>query len=421
MYVYTTKTKQAMKKIIYIIICLASAFGANAQTTAGKINNIADSANLTFNGTTAQVIPNATAFTNQGIYNLTVNNTAGVSGGGSGYLNVLGTLTLTNGTFTLGGSLYLAGAITPGSGFIQSNSKIVGFYGTTAAQVIPNTVFVSNTIGSLYIRNTLGVSSTGYLIVPSTLALQAGTFTLGGNLDIGGTITYTAGNIVTGTNTVTFNGSSSQTIPAGTFAGNSLGNLVISNSSGITAASSLAVSSSLGVASLDSGTIPLTVTGTASIAGALNITGFLAAPTTGQQFTIVSATSVSGTFASLSLPAGYSGTMSYTSALGKLTITGVPAGFKQFVTATPISTDKPADVTSVKIYPNPVKSNCTVQCDKVISDVVVYNSMGRIVKKTANINSYTCGFNLVGLMQGEYVFVITIAGNQVAKNVLKVD
>lgn len=411
-----------MKKIIYILVCFAfGTTGLKAQTTPGKINTVTNSAKINYNGTVVQAIPNAAAFSNQGVYDLTLNNPAGFTSAGTAYLNCWGTLTLTNGLFTTGGSLYLYGPISAGGGTIQPGSRIIGFYGTAAAQTIPNNVFADNTIGTLYIKNSLGVSSAGALSVPNTLSLQAGTFTLGGNLNIGGAIAYTSGGISAGNDTVTFNGSSSQTIPAGTFVSNSINNMFVDNPSGIATSSSLSIGNSLSITVLGASINPITITGTATLAGTLIINDFASPPTVGQQFTIISATAISGTFAGLNLPAGYTGSLSYASTTVKLTILGVPSGFKAMAVNATSTTAPLADIVSVKIYPNPTRGNCTIQSEKSMSDISVYNSMGQIVKKAANLNADHYTFNVGALMQGEYVFVITINGKQLSKNVLKVD
>jgi hypothetical protein len=209
--------------------------------TGNFSNHILDSGTVVFCGATAQSIPAATAFNSQTMYgNVYVKNAAGVSSTGSSYLGIKGTLALTAGALTSGGgSFYLSGPVLqlgPGTGI--SSSTIVGFYGGTP-QTIPDSLFTNQTVALLYIDNAAGVTlaSNAAVQVSGNLNLQAGNFQLsaGDSLYLGGTISYTSGGITGGT--VIFNGSASQTIPAGTFT--SVSDIVIDNPAGVASSGAL--------------------------------------------------------------------------------------------------------------------------------------------------------------------------------------
>jgi len=295
---------------------------------------------LVYSGTTAQALPSCAAFQGQNISNITINNASGVSetGGGVGYINLNGVITLTNGTFTCNITTFYKGSMTGTNGKIKST----GYFepSTTSSLVLNGNLFLNNTINSLQCNSTGAVLTTGPIVATNVFKLNnnanaVAAFTLGGALTIGATgtnlgFTGTAnpnyGSITAGTNMVTFNGTASQAIPAGYFTSNTVNNLTIGNSTtGVTSAGSLNIGSSYTVAFLKSAIIPLAVTGTATIGGALTIGSFSAAPTAGQTFTVLSATAVSGTFSSLVLPAGYTGTLTYSGTSVTLTINTVPS------------------------------------------------------------------------------------------------
>ncbi len=315
-----------MKKYtIAVFIFIACITALHAQTTNGSIYT--DSSLLTFNGTAAQVIPVATAFTGQGIYKLVVDNTAGLATGGGTYLNTWDTLFLKNGLFTTANSLYIHGAINVGNGTIQSATNIIGMYGA-APQTLPVNAFVSGTIKVLYINNSFGVAIAGALKVPSTLLLQAGTLTTGGNVSISGTIIRTGGGIAAGNDTIILNSTGAQTIPASTFIGNAVNNLAINNSAGVTSSGALTIGGSLSLAGVGSTTALAASGQTVNISGStLVINSFTTPPTAGQAFTLVSAGTLTGAFAYTILPPGYAGTVTYVSNQAILTINAIPTAF----------------------------------------------------------------------------------------------
>ena len=78
---------------IYLLLLLAITTGLSAQTIAGSINASSNIDTVTYNGSSAQPIP-ANLFVSNTINNLKINNTAGVTLGGT--LNVTPS---TGGTF----------------------------------------------------------------------------------------------------------------------------------------------------------------------------------------------------------------------------------------------------------------------------------------------------------------------------------
>ncbi|MFN6341355.1 MAG: T9SS type A sorting domain-containing protein [Bacteroidota bacterium] len=244
--------------------------GANTLTlngsisrTSGNIDASNASATVTFSGSSAQSIP-ASTFTGN-INNLTLNNSAGLSTSQS--LTVANTLTLTSGTFTVGANtLTLNGSITRTSGNINANnvSATLEFSGLLA-QSIPAATFTGN-INTLILNNSAGLSTSQNLTVTNSLTLTSGTFTVGSTtFTINGSISRTLGNIdaSNASATVTFSGSSAQSIPASTFTGN-INNLTLNNSAGLSSSQNLTVASVLTLTSgnLSLGSTTLTLNGT---------------------------------------------------------------------------------------------------------------------------------------------------------------
>ena len=97
---------------------------------------------------------------------------------------------------------------------------------------------LSTNTNTVYSNNINGVTVTGNLNVTNDLELLQNTFNIGANIvKMGNAITRISGNINGSAGTVEMNGTSAQTIPASTFQGNNLKNLVISNTntvSGVT-------------------------------------------------------------------------------------------------------------------------------------------------------------------------------------------
>jgi hypothetical protein len=289
---------------------------------------------LVYSGMAAQVLPASASFVSSTIANLTVNNTASPATNatvtvGTGTLTVTGVVTLTAGELicnTGGGSFYYKGSMTGTNGTMSIPGNFFAL-GAVAGQVINGNLLVNNTINKLNVATVtaglLNYSSIGPIKISAGIGLYAGVFTLGGTLTVTGT-TITApsgsGGITAGTNMVTFNASTAQTIPVGFFTGSSVNNLTLSNASGVASAGSISIGSSLTLTGLTGSVTPLTVTGTATLSGNLAVT-FSGTPTSGQTFTLISATAISGTFGgTLTLPAGYTGTLNYSSTAVTLTV-----------------------------------------------------------------------------------------------------
>lgn len=243
-----------------------------------------------------------------------------------------------------------SGAVLIDSGFTGSysysftNSGTISFSGS-AQQVIPGaSILPYRTLnwGNFVINNASGVKctepSTDNVIHVNALSLNSGTFTvnadaghaaglyLDGPVSVGsGHIAITASGLNKG---VIVNGTTAQTLPSGTFLNNTISTLQLSNPLGVTYGGPLTVSNKTelvrpasftvnGNLSLDSliidtlkTTTTVSVSGTATLAGALAIKTFATTPSSGQQFTLISAGSISGSFASVTFPSGYSGTVS---------------------------------------------------------------------------------------------------------------
>jgi hypothetical protein len=340
----------------------------------------------------------------QGIYNLVINNAAGISSGGSSYINSWDSLYLKSGVFTTSGSLYIHGGISTGSGTIQSGSNLVGFDGLGVAQKLPASSFASTTIARLRITNSLGVTISGPLTVSDTLYLDSGKLTTGGNLTISGGVQRTTGGIVnSGSDTVIFNGTVSQPLAANAFWSTDVTNLLIKNSAGITSTSgALTVTGSLGLTNL-SRTIPITATGhTATITGIkLIIKGFSTAPTVNEVFTLITAGTLSGTFTSTSLPSGYTGTVSYTSTTVKLTINTIPMSAVNKV----VTSDELA-APSFSMFPNPATNSVTLMHEKAdeTTSIIIYNINGKqLMTQKIEVGNTQTTVDLSKLAAGSYI------------------
>jgi autotransporter-associated beta strand protein len=130
--------------------------------------------------------------------------TLGPNGGDSvQFTGATSTLTLNGKTLTLGSTI---GSISPGSGFIGSNSSGMSLQDGGAAGVMGTLVFVG---GSESLQN-LTMNRTG----------GAGSVTLGSPLTIGGTLTLTSGIINMGSNTLTLTDTATAARTAGYVTGN---------------------------------------------------------------------------------------------------------------------------------------------------------------------------------------------------------
>lgn len=252
---------------------------------------------------------------------------------------------------------------------IQNNGTII-FCGNSL-QTIPGAASLTgSTWGNIVVNNTNGVSSTqstasSFLHI-GALSLAAGTLTItasGGksvSLYMDSSVNVGTGHL-TVTNAATnygviINGKAAQLFPNGTFLNNTVYALTVSNSNGFTYSGPLTISNNLKIslASIMStvGTIamgsltvdtlttalPLQTTGGATVAGALTINKFRNIPYIGQKIIIIKTSNgVSGTFASVVLPAGYSGTVATEGNNVVLTIAGIPNGYRSLGTGVFVS------------------------------------------------------------------------------------
>ncbi|TCZ65850.1 T9SS type A sorting domain-containing protein [Flaviaesturariibacter aridisoli] len=222
--------------------------GTNNLTLGGSITRGAgniDATNslVTFNSASAQTVASASFLSNT-TKNLTLNGAGGVTLQGNH--TVSNALTLTAGNLSIGSNtLTVGGSMARTSGSVNAATGTVAFTGGSA-QTVPALFAASSQYGTLVINNSNGVTFSGTPIVNNLLTLTAGTLTMGGNtLTLKGAIGVGTGNIATNA-TVLFNGSTPQTIPAGTFTGDAVKNLSIDNSStGVSLGSNLGITGAL--------------------------------------------------------------------------------------------------------------------------------------------------------------------------------
>lgn len=310
-----------------------------ADFAAGKLDILGT---LIYSGTTAQTMPFLQSFKSSTIAgDLTINNSAGVSQGTSGtgstFFTINGVLNLQSGQYTCntGSSNFtLKGSIVAGGGILSLPSFFT--LQGSAAQTLPASIYTGGSTGYLNVTNAAGVNTTGNLIISNYFKLSAGTLTLGGSLSlkaVSSRLVYTAGGIDAGNNTVSFDLSTQQAVPAdGFFINNTINKLAITNTAGVTYPANLTIGSSLTTV-LKTAVTPLAVTGTSTITGSsLTISSFDTPPAVGDVFTVLTgSTAVTGVFTSLTLPAGYTGTLAYTATDVKLTLaTVLPVGLTSF-------------------------------------------------------------------------------------------
>lgn len=170
--------------------------------------------------------------TNQTLNNLTFTSgelivDAGVT------LTINGTLSYTTGTFTINGNI------------AYGASSTVLFQNASGLNLPAN--FFTNNPFNVTLNGVGGATLGGNTKILGTLTLTSGTLTVGANtLTLDGSISRTSGNIdaSNATATVVFSGSSSQSIPDGTFTGN-INNLTVNNSNGLTNNQSVIISGTL--------------------------------------------------------------------------------------------------------------------------------------------------------------------------------
>jgi len=153
-----------------LIVFIFGIHQLSAQTLVGKINAQSNGVTILYNGTSEQSFPNSTAFTNQEIYNLTINNSVGVKASGGFPLNLKGTLSLSSGNFVTAGGLSLYGNINYTSGGIIAGNDTIKFAGS-ATQNIPSKTFISNTVARIEIDNSYGITSNDDIAITNSLKL----------------------------------------------------------------------------------------------------------------------------------------------------------------------------------------------------------------------------------------------------------
>jgi hypothetical protein len=234
----------------------------NITRTGGFVDAAAGT--LVFGGTTAQSI--APSSFNGAIYNLSINNAAGVTTAANA--TVSNTLNLGAGIFSIGTTTFtLGGNITRSAGLLDVSSGTLVFAGS-GAQSIALGAF-TGMINNLTVNNTAGVTTNADATITGTLSLDAGPFSIGTTtLTLKGNIARTAGSVNAASGFLVFNGTSAQSIAANVFAG-SIKNLTISNTAGVTTAADATITGTL---SLANGTY--TIAGsTHTITGAITTTG----------------------------------------------------------------------------------------------------------------------------------------------------
>jgi hypothetical protein len=173
--------------------------GAFTHTIKGNLNNagtfVAESSTFIFDGTNSQTISSAT------FNNLSVANAAGVTMSADETIN--GSLTLTNGSFVIGGhTLNLNGLVTIGSGsLLGGSSSSISIGGSGASTTLPGI-----TLSNISLNRANGISLGGDVIVNNTLTITNGTLNTGLNKIILGsaaTLSEPAGQPIVGVVTTT--------------------------------------------------------------------------------------------------------------------------------------------------------------------------------------------------------------------------
>jgi chondroitin AC lyase len=381
----TWQNNIAATNIPYAVTLIDSSSLFGTFSTSAKLGN---AGTVVFSGSSLQTIPGAASLSATSISggggswgNLVINNAAGVTAAQStgNYLHI-SDINLQSGIFTASGTggvtLFIDGAVSRGSGKITTNAVTGTNFGVTmyglanGTQSLPAGAFVNDTISRFTVNNSNGVSVNGSLKAVGVLTLSGAgaTLTTTGNLEMG----------------------------------------------------------SLSISSL--GNSAITSTGTVTLDGTLSVTGFANTPTVSQQFTVISAGLVQNSFDSLKLPAGYSGTMSYTSTTAVLTVTGIPGGSEVVtnnnkqgqgnlsIAKTPHQVEI---LQSLETYPNPVIGYCTIRSKKAMRSITVYDISGRSLQTVANINAIQYTLQLKNAVAGTLYLRITGDGYEQTKKILK--
>jgi autotransporter-associated beta strand protein len=170
--------------------------------------------------------------TNQTLNNLTFTGGELIVDAGA-TLTINGTLSYTAGTFTLNGNIAYG-----------ASSTIL--FENPSALNLPSVIFTNNPF-NVTLNGAGDITLGGNTTITGTLTLATSRLTVGSNtLTLNGNIIRTSGNIdaSNAAATVVFSGSSSQSIPDGTFTGN-INNLTVNNSNGLTNNQSVIIAGTL--------------------------------------------------------------------------------------------------------------------------------------------------------------------------------
>jgi fibronectin-binding autotransporter adhesin len=298
---------------------------------------------LTIGGSSNNVSTSATTFSNTGT--LTIN--AGDSLTASKLTQISGT-TLSAGTYVLGGNLDLTTSgisiatnsanLTLEGGTINSNgaNALAAFNKNTSTLVLAGTAAVTTAASNFTNTGTVNVQNGTTLTVGGTgnsYSQTAGTTTVDGTLSGGtsGAVTVTGGTI-----------QGAGTVKANTSVGNASGatgtiNVGDSGKSGLLAITGtytqLATGKMTGLingTTVGTGFSQINVSGTAALAGTINFTvaaAFQSSLTLGETFTVLNASSVTGTFSNstIAINSSFHFTVTYTATGVVLTVASGPA------------------------------------------------------------------------------------------------
>ncbi|MEI6750314.1 MAG: hypothetical protein WCM93_14250, partial [Bacteroidota bacterium] len=278
--------------------------------------------NLTFSGSGNETMPSSPMSVHG---NFTTSGTAQVTAGGA--MTITGNVILTSGSFYASTFTHsVAGDWTSNGGYFDIGTGTIIFNSTTTAQSINGsttsqafnnilidkgsaTLSVGGSITTLIVNNLTETSGnftppgTGAITVNGNATLTSGTFTAGANTNLKGNWSNNGGAFLAGTgnSTVTFNGTSAQTITGA----NTFNKLTINNTFGVTANASQTVNNTLNLQSANaSGTqgclsmtdpyqlfmgSSATTTGTGDVSGYITRTSFALNTnyTFGNQYTLM--------------------------------------------------------------------------------------------------------------------------------------